>query len=104
MSFHDQLETLVNEAKAEYLKQLSTLKSMMAKLKGEWLPAFFGGSVNDYTFFHPTEADERRKDDLSRVMPEKNKTFAFGLAIKADVSFAYYLRVSNVVKDKAEIQ
>ena len=104
MSFHDELDQLVGEAKAEYLEQLGTIKNLMGKLKGEWLPAYFGGDGKDYKFFHPTDADERRKDDLSHVLPEKGKTFAVGLAIRAGVNFDCFLRVSNVTKDKADIK
>jgi hypothetical protein len=104
MSFHDQLDDLVGEAKADHLKQLGTIKSLMAKMKSEWLPAFFGGGGKDYKFFHPTEADEGRKDDLSHVLPEKGKAFAVGLAIKAGVNFTCFLRVSNVTKDKADLK
>jgi hypothetical protein len=104
MSLHEQLDDLVAEAKAENLAQLATIKNLITKLKSEWLPAYFGGSGKNYEFFHPVEAEEGRKDNVRSVLPEKGNKFAVGLAIKAGVNLVYFLRISNVAKDKADIQ
>jgi hypothetical protein len=104
MSMHDQLTGLVAEAQAEYLTETKTIRGMLQKLKSEWLPAYFGGNPNDFQFFHPVESVEGQKDLLAFVLAEKGRTFAVGLRVHCDIDFAYFLRIANVTKDKADIQ